>query len=161
MKPLAIALATMLPLTAFAEEAERPLFEISLTLSPLVAFTSPFVPGAELTAEWEAGQKFGAGFVGGIGSNDGLVWAGGLQANGYFYGDFSAGLLVGAEYMFHTFESPGDIASGMGGYVGGKYTLPVGFTLMLHVGAAWSYPEFDIGNGEIGPLVNVGIGWSF
>ena len=52
MKPLALALALMLPATAFAEEGDRPDFELALTLSPLVTFASPFVPGAELTGEW-------------------------------------------------------------------------------------------------------------
>ncbi len=161
MKRLATAVALTLPLTALAEDGERPDFEFALVASPLVVLSSPFVPGVELTTEWEAGLKFGIGFVGALGSNGGLVWAGGLQANGYFYGDFSTGLLLGAEYMVHTFDNPGDMVSATGAYVGGKYAFPFGFTGMLHVGANWSYPEIAIGDGEIGPLVNVGIGWSF
>ena len=162
MKSIAVPLALMLPATAFAEEeVERPSYELALTLSPLVAFVSPFAPGVELTVEWEAGQKFGVGVVGGIGSNSGLVWAGGLQANGYFYGDFSSGLLVGGEYMAHTFAAPGDIESSLGLYVGGKYAFSFGLTGMLHIGGAWGFPEIDIADGGVGPLVNVGVGWSF
>jgi hypothetical protein len=146
---------------ALAEEDGRPDFELALTAAPLLDLSLPFVPGLEVTSEWAAGQKFGVGFVGGIGSNLGVVWLGGLQANGYVMGDFSTGLLLGAEYTLHTLPSVGALHSSTGAYVGGKYAFPFGLTLMLHGGAAWNFTRFDVGLGEIGPLVNAGLGWSF
>jgi len=146
---------------ALAEEEGRPDFELALTASPLLDLSLPFVPGVEVTSEWAAGQKFGVGFVGGVGSNLGVVWLGGLQANGYVLGDFSTGLLVGAEYDLHTLPSVGSLHSSTGVYVGGKYAFPFGLTLLVHGGAAWNFSKFDIGIGEVGPLVNAGLGWSF
>ena len=160
MKRLVPPLLLLIAGRATAEESTRHDFEVAVTASPLLDLSIPFVPGVELTNEWAAGQKFGIGFVGGFGSNAGLVWLGALQANGYFFGDFSSGLLMGAEYALHTLPAAGSLRSSTGLYVGGKYALDFGLTFMLHGGASWNFAQFDIGVGEIGPLVNVGIGWS-
>jgi len=161
MKRLASLILVLAPVAAAAQEDAGQDFEVVVTASPLLDLTIPLVPGVEITNEWAAGRKVGVGFVGGIGSNLGIVWLGGLQANGYFFGDFNSGLLVGAEYAVHTLPAAGAIRSSTGLYLGGKYAFPFGLTFMLHGGASWNYPELDIGIGEVGPLVNAGIGWSF
>lgn len=134
--------------------------EITLTLDPITfAVWAPFL---EITGEYQASQKIGAAIIGGIGYRDSeLVWDAGGQANGYVYGDFNAGILVGAEALVIAPEVADELSTSVGAYAGGKYAFSEGPTGMLQLGASYTMPELDLDAGEVGFLINLGLGWSF
>lgn len=146
---------------------------------------SPFhlvLPVVEITGEFaiEKRQDMSMGGILGYGSYDGAsIFEIGLQYNYYALGNFQHGMQIGAELLYvngsPSSSSPGYVnanGASLGTYLGYKAAADFGLTFNAQGGIAllvYSRAQAGYYYGvsgyrtavELGPLVNLNIGWSF
>ena len=173
--------------TALEAHVESPLPSISVTISPIHLA----LPVVELAAELRLGRQFGIAAIVGAGSVDVLgerfaAYEAGGQLAWYMTGDFSRGFKLGVEALHARVEGEADgvraLGEGVsvGPFLGYKRIWRSGFTLDIEGGVAGYFLRGDADGGsspapasesrdgtttvadvEIGPLLNVNLGWSF
>lgn len=145
---------------------------VALTVSPLLLV----IPMAEVTAEIRIAPKLGVALTGGIGAVrdpdlDDLIklYEAGASVRYYATGSFRSGLQLGAEVMYvhatTTADSVRILAEGLavGPFVGYKWTHSSGFTFDGQLGVNYYTLRADtiMDESNIGPLLNLNVGWSF
>lgn len=178
MRSLVIGIVLLLSGSALAQEQPppSPLKTVAITISPIHLI----FPVIELTGEYAVSPKMGAALVVGAGtitpensSEKFTVFELGGSFRYYALGTFRSGLQVGAELLFVKVTGEVDSVSGVGQglsvgpFVGYKWTHSSGFTIDLQGGVAFMAIKAETSAGgmdedrDVGPLVNINIGWSF
>lgn len=125
----------------------------SLTHSPthLLLFST-----MEVTGEYRLARKHGLAAIAGLGYPGVLLAEAGASYRAYPLGDFDRGMQLGAEILWAGATNSYDSATALQTSLmaGGKFTFDFGLTMEGQLGPTW------IG-GEIGPMLNLNIGWSF
>lgn len=131
--------------------------DVTLTID-LVELPTPLLSAG---VEAGLGRRVGVGVNGGVGFyKDGALYDVGAELRGYFLGDFDTGLYVsgGGGMTNLTPLTLGDQAATVEAALGGKYTLPFGFSADASIGVAYyGMPEL----GLVSPTARIGVGWSF
>lgn len=139
--------------------------ETSITLSPIHLLVSM----VELTGEQRLTDKMGVGLIFGGGVPGGhTAIEGGGTFRFYPVGTFVHGMQLGAEVAYLRLIG-GGAASGLaadglaaGGFAGYKIASNVGFTFDAQLGAQYVAASSESrSKSEVGPLLNLNLGWSF
>jgi hypothetical protein len=160
------------PVAAPADDLPR----VALTFSPIHLV----VPMAELALELRLSPQLGVAVIGGVGANrveitDELImlYEAGISPRYYVLGSFRHGLQVGGEVLYvHAVADDytgADIrAAGLGlsPYLGYKWTHRSGFTFEAQGGVSFiairgKGQASSTAKDDIGPLLNLQVGWSF
>lgn len=156
--------------------ADPPRLTVTVSAPHLVAF-----PMLEATVEARVSPRTGVALIGGRGGlhpTDELaalrLTEVGASVRRYLTGDFATGLQIGAEalYLHATATGPGDVAVfgaglSVGPFVGYKWTHRIGLSLEAQLGVAVVAVAAEADHGvtgdtaKVGPILNLGAGWSF
>lgn len=172
--------------TELTASASRPLPGLSVTISPVHLA----LPVVELATELRLGRSFGITAIAGGGTVEVLgerfrVYEVGGQVAWYLSGDFGGGFKLGLETLYAAVDgdAQGVRALGegvsIGQFIGWKKVWSSGFTVDLQGGVAFYVARAEasesrtespavaregttsVGDAEVGPLLNLNLGWSF
>lgn len=168
--------------TVLEARVEEPLPSISVTISPIHLA----LPVVELAAELRLGRSFGIAAVGGAGSIEVYgerfnAYEIGGQVAWYMTGNFGRGLKLGVEALHARVEGDAEgvraLGEGVsvGPYLGYKRIWRSGFTFDIQGGVAGYFLRGEgdgvvsedrdgtttVADVELGPLLNINLGWSF
>ncbi len=178
----AFVLAVLVPSVALADDLAPPpataadLPTVAITVSPVHLA----IPMAEVTTEVRLADNVGVAAILGIGSfrdkaTDMSVnlYEGGVSARYYVLGSFRKGLQLGAEALYVKADTDASNievkAAGLSlaPFVGYKWTHSSGFTFDGQLGVAFMAVRAKAetgqmaGDDDIGPLLNLNVGYSF